>query len=341
VIKAIDKIQRGFLWKGRKDVKGGHCLVGWKKVCRLIDMGGLGIHNLEFLSWSLNMRWLWLQKPQPDRPWKELELQVHPNAASMFSISVIACVGDGVGTFFWTDRWLHGQSHLELAPSLMVKVPKKWQKIRTVQEALLENKWVADITGSISAQALMEYFSVWNLIQGFQITPGVQDQHIWRPSSSGMYSSKSACERFFVGALEFEPAKRIWKSWAPPRCKYFLWLAALDRCWTADRLAHRGLEHPDKCVLCDQQDETIQHILLARVFLETFGSKCCLGLGYNGLLLGVRQHFQDWWLESELKVPKQFQKGFNSLVILVAWGLWKHRNAGVFDKSAHNVHKLL
>jgi hypothetical protein len=29
VHKAIDKIIRAFLWKGHKDVKGGHCLVGW------------------------------------------------------------------------------------------------------------------------------------------------------------------------------------------------------------------------------------------------------------------------------------------------------------------------
>jgi hypothetical protein len=28
-IKAIDKIRRGFLWKGRKDVLGGHYLVAW------------------------------------------------------------------------------------------------------------------------------------------------------------------------------------------------------------------------------------------------------------------------------------------------------------------------
>jgi hypothetical protein len=56
VIKAIYKIRRGFLWKGRKDVKGGHCMVSWAKVCRPLDLGGLGLHNLEVLGWALSMR---------------------------------------------------------------------------------------------------------------------------------------------------------------------------------------------------------------------------------------------------------------------------------------------
>ncbi|CAL4975771.1 unnamed protein product [Urochloa decumbens] len=30
-IKAIDKLRRGFLWKGRKGAKGGHCLLAWPK----------------------------------------------------------------------------------------------------------------------------------------------------------------------------------------------------------------------------------------------------------------------------------------------------------------------
>ena len=33
-LEAIDKIRRGFLWKGRKDVKGGHCLIAWPNVTR-------------------------------------------------------------------------------------------------------------------------------------------------------------------------------------------------------------------------------------------------------------------------------------------------------------------
>ena len=31
-LKAIDKIRRGFLWKGRKEVRGGHRLVAWPMV---------------------------------------------------------------------------------------------------------------------------------------------------------------------------------------------------------------------------------------------------------------------------------------------------------------------
>jgi hypothetical protein len=31
---AIDRIRKGFLWRRRKEVKDGHCLVVWGKVCR-------------------------------------------------------------------------------------------------------------------------------------------------------------------------------------------------------------------------------------------------------------------------------------------------------------------
>jgi hypothetical protein len=45
-IKAIDKKRCAFLWKGTEEVRGGHCLVPWSRVCASKAFGGLGVPNL-------------------------------------------------------------------------------------------------------------------------------------------------------------------------------------------------------------------------------------------------------------------------------------------------------
>jgi hypothetical protein len=266
VHKAIKKIIRAFLWKGLKEVQGGHCLIGWQRVCRPRDLGGLRILNLELLGWELQLRWLWMRKTQPDMPWTNIDMQVHANVSALFAVSVVYLVGDGKSTNFWADWWLQGKNIQDLAPALRAAVPNAIAKKRTTQEALEGLKWIDDIRSSLQAQALLEFLLVWDILQEVQLNPGVPNHHYWTPSSSRTYSSKSAYDRFFTGAVQFEPAVRIWKSWALPRCKIFLWLAFLNRCWTVDRLAHQGLDHTQHCLFCDQEEETIQHILVGCVF---------------------------------------------------------------------------
>uniref|UniRef100_A0A453RN35 Reverse transcriptase zinc-binding domain-containing protein n=1 Tax=Aegilops tauschii subsp. strangulata TaxID=200361 RepID=A0A453RN35_AEGTS len=79
-----------------------------------------------------------------------------------------------------------------------------------------------------------------------------------RWTESGHYSAKSYYEQLFVGSIRDPHWRPIWRSWAPTRVKIFLWLAALDRCWTAARLARHNLPHADSCLFCDQDTECIQ-----------------------------------------------------------------------------------
>jgi hypothetical protein len=72
----------------------------------------------------------------------------------------------------------------------------------------------------------------------------------------------------------------VWKSWVPGKCKFFVWLVEHDRYWTTDRLERRGLDHPKQCPLCDQEAESINHLLVTCVFAKQFWFEFlrCVGL---------------------------------------------------------------
>jgi hypothetical protein len=131
----------------------------------------------------LHMRWLRLRKTQPDRYWVGLDFQVHPKASAMFAASIKSVVGDGASTLFWTDRWIQGKSIVDLAPDLVVAVPRRLLKRRMVQEALCSGIWANDVRNNLSDRAFFQLICIWVTVQEFQLAPGVPDQHIWTPSS--------------------------------------------------------------------------------------------------------------------------------------------------------------
>lgn len=148
-----------------------------------------------------------------------------------------------------------------------------------------------------------------------------------------LYSAKAAYENLFIGSIQFEPSDKIWKSWAPPKCNFFLWLAALQRCWTADRLQKRGLEHPAKCPFCDQDPESIDHLLVGCVFAREFWCRLLGQVNLQGLAPQPGEgKAMEWWRRMSEQVQGIAEKGLNSLIILGFWTIWNHRNGCVFDK---------
>jgi hypothetical protein len=102
------------------------------RVCRPLQLGGLGISNLKELNWALRMRWLWLQKTKPSRPWCSLPIQVPDKARAFFSMVLTSEVGDGANILFWTDKWIHGHKITDLVPRLFDVIPKRISNRRTV-----------------------------------------------------------------------------------------------------------------------------------------------------------------------------------------------------------------
>lgn len=88
------------------------------------------------------------------------------------------------------------------------------------------------------------------------------DKLIWRWTANGPYTEKSCYHTTFQGSTSSRAWKLIWKSWAPPRVKFFHWLADQNPCWMADRLACRGLQYHSACLVCGQAPETMLRLTL-------------------------------------------------------------------------------
>jgi hypothetical protein len=87
-------------------------------------------------------------------------------------------------------------------------------------------------------------------------------------------------------------------------------------------LEKRGLPHPDTCPLCDQQQETIQHLLNPCIFTRQFWNSILSPFGLGHLILSIDEpSFADWWRRLDNSMHRDKRKGLNSAIILGAWCL--------------------
>jgi hypothetical protein len=53
----------------------------------------------------------------------------------------------------------------------------------------------------------------------------------------------------------------------------------------------------------------------------------------------VTDSLQSWWFEVRKRFGRKEKRGFDTLVILISWRLWKQRNARVFDNISRQFSK--
>jgi hypothetical protein len=101
-------------------------------------------------------------------------------------------IGDESNTLFWKDRWLHGKSVQHLALKIFSMVPKRIANKRTIQDAMHEGRWIEDIYGEATWAAMTKFLVLWDTLLDISPQQGISNTHVWRWSSSGEYTMKSA-----------------------------------------------------------------------------------------------------------------------------------------------------
>jgi len=97
-----------------------------------------------------------------------------------------------------------GQSLEHILPNLFGIVTARGRG-RTVADALNNRRWISDLKGALTVDVIFEYLQLWDLLENFELQPAVEDTHIWKFSTPGSFSIKSAYETLFTGAIHFSP----------------------------------------------------------------------------------------------------------------------------------------
>lgn len=194
-------------------------------------------------------------------------------------------------------------------------------KVKNTQDSL----WVKlmDIT-------LRQYISLWVKLTDITLLEGVTDEITWNRTESGQYPSKFAYKAQFFAATLSPITSSVWRIWAPPKIKFFAWLAVQNRLWTNDRLEKRGWPNCGNCTLCKQVMESVDHLLVnCRYAIRLWGFiKDWLGLHSLDRLAWPTDSIHSWWGTMTKR------KDLASVTLLVSWEIWSERNTRVF-KNKH------
>ena len=261
---------------------------------------------------------------------------------NFFYASTTIKVGNGAKTPFWESPWLLGRKPKDIAPLIYESSSRKHWKVR---EALKENALILKIRppAVVSTEHVAQFFTLWMLLHEVHLDELAEDDIVWKHSDSGHYSTASAYRAQFLGLVLSPMDQMVWKPWAPPKVKFFAWLALQDRIWTADRLAKRGWPNCGPCPLCRGVQECGTHLFFRCRFTLRLWNLVIQKFLIHDMDTSAWSSFDSvktWWA-SMSAVGTTNRKAKASITMLVSWVIWNERNARVFRHKSKPPPTLL
>ncbi|RVW80825.1 putative ribonuclease H protein [Vitis vinifera] len=115
------------------------------------------------------------------------------------------------------------------------------------------------------------------IIQGKRLNADLEDRMVWNETKDGIFSVKSCFNSLDHSSAVPFPWRIIWSTFVPTKVGFFAWEASWGKVLTQNQLKRRGWNLANKCPLCCDEEETINHILI-HCSKAKFGVKDAYGL---------------------------------------------------------------
>nr|CAN73158.1 hypothetical protein VITISV_017219 [Vitis vinifera] len=262
----LEKIERDFLRGGGALERKPH-LVNWDTVCMDKRKGGLGVRRLSILNRALLCKWNWRFANEREKFWRHVISRKFGLEEGGWVLEKLRRVmegnKEGRRVKFWKDIWWGNFALCNSFPSLYA--------IASSKEAWVEEFWdTSGVEGAWSPR-FSRPFNDWEVeeverllltIRGARLIPLMEDRMMWKVTSNGIFSVKSLYNDLSSRRAGLFPHGLIWNPSVPSKVGFFAWEASWGKVLTMDQLKKRGWALANRCFLCCEEEESIDHILI-------------------------------------------------------------------------------
>lgn len=364
----IEKIIRSFLW-GSTLLKRKIHLVKWQDTCVPMEEGGLGFKEIVEINTALLSKWLWCIGNDDNKLWKRLIFAKYGRDATgwitkqpqgrhgvslwkgiykqlnFYKKYVSFSVGSGSSILFWKDVWRGVSSFQECFPNLFALSRRPDGTIADFKSVDGEGRavWSLFLRRRLTDLEIEEASQMLNLLENGSME-GEVDRRYWHGKE--IFTVKEATwvqvmtrsrERA-LGITNF-PVRHIWKSQVPLKVCFFAWCLMRERILTQENLKRRGFELASRCVLCGEEEESIQHLFLqcheTRKVWEYF-------FGVLGIQWSRNCTMRDIFLKScGVAMTAAGACYWETLIHGIVWAIWRERNLRIFEEKEEEMGQVI
>ena len=282
----LEIIQRQFLWGGNDHDKK-IALVKWATVCIAKRKGGIGIKSFSNMNKALLSKWSWRFANNRDSLWRRairckfgessggwhtcdirggygtsLWKEIRKEWPFFFQNSVFA-LRDGRRIKFWKDVWCGGEALCARFPSLFNLALNKEARVADIWDnSDGAGGWSPTFLRSLNDWEIGEMVRYLQTLDDQNFRPTGEDMLLLKEVKAKIFSVKAMYRGYdFTPAFDF-PHRSIWNSVIPPKFGFFTWEATWGKVLTLDNLKRRGMTFANRCFLCEEDEETINHLLI-------------------------------------------------------------------------------
>jgi hypothetical protein len=250
-------------------------------------------------------------------------------------------VGAGDKVQFWHDVWCSDLPLKVLFPELFSIARDKDVSVAALMSFSNGTlHWDVSFSRNLQDWEMESLVAFMELIYSQTLDGTGQDQLCWNKMEKKAFSVKSFYHCLNPPSLGF-PWRGIWKSKVPLRVAFFTWTAVLGKLPTIDNLRKRNMVIVNRCCLCKNAAESIDHLFLHCILAKDLWDSVLLSFGVSWVMPCRVRMLVDCWQGG-------LGRQRNSLIWkaiphCIMWCLWRERNLRSFEdlEMSHPTLKML